>query len=235
MEKDAPVRRRSSGDGADVIATSRRLNDSKTQSQYEPYKQAEWGFVNHWYPAVFSEELEEDQVEGVQICGIPIVLRRVNGRVYALKDRCIHRGVRMSAKPMCFNKETISCWYHGFTFNLETGNLDTIVGNPDDKLIGTTGVTPYPSEEKCGIVFVFVREDDFPLDEVPPLAHDLPIAFPDNSERFPHPLWPAAPHILHEDAVGLGIHRTGESNWRVACENGFDNAHILIHLSLIHI
>ena len=40
MEKDAPVRRRSSGDGADVIATSRRLNDSKTQSQYEPYKQA---------------------------------------------------------------------------------------------------------------------------------------------------------------------------------------------------
>ena len=133
MEKDAPVRRRSSGDGADVIATSRRLNDSKTQSQYEPYKQAEWGFVNHWYPAVFSEELEEDQVEGVQICGIPIVLRRVNGRVYALKDRCIHRGVRMSAKPMCFNKETISCWYHGFTFNLETGNLDTIVGNPDDK------------------------------------------------------------------------------------------------------
>ena len=41
----------------------------------------------------------------------------------------------MSAKPMCFNKETISCWYHGFTFNLETGNLDTIVGNPDDKLI----------------------------------------------------------------------------------------------------
>ena len=42
MEKDAPVRRRSSGDGADVIATSRRLNDSKTQSQYEPYKQAEW-------------------------------------------------------------------------------------------------------------------------------------------------------------------------------------------------
>ena len=229
MEKDAPVRRRSSGDVADVIATSRRLNDSKTQSQYEPYKQAEWGFVNHWYPAVFSEELEEDQVEGVQICGIPIVLRRVNGRVYALKDRCIHRGVRMSAKPMCFNKETISCWYHGFTFNLETGNLDTIVGNPDDKLIGTTGVTPYPTEEKCGIVFVFVREDDFPLDEVPPLAHDLPLAFPDNSERFPHPLWPAAPHILHEDAVGLGIHRTGESNWRVACENGFDNAHILIH------
>jgi hypothetical protein len=29
--------------------------------------------------------------------------------------------------------------------------------------------------------------------------------------------------------VCLGIHRTGESNWRIACENGFDNAHILVH------
>tara|TARA_Y100000589_G_scaffold86128_1_gene80043 strand:- start:477 stop:1880 length:1404 start_codon:yes stop_codon:yes gene_type:complete len=222
-----PVRRRTK-DSSDA-KPSVRLNDQKTQSQYEPYKEAAWGFINHWYPAVFSSELQEDQVEGVQICGIPIVLRRVDGQVYALKDRCVHRGVRMSAKPMCFNKETISCWYHGFTFNLKTGNLDTIVGNPDDKLIGTTGVTTYPVHEVCGIVFVFVREDEFPLEDVPPLRHDLPVMFPESSERFPHPLWPAAPHILHEDAIGLGIHRTGESNWRVACENGFDNAHILIH------
>ncbi len=25
------------------------------------------------------------------------------------------------------------------------------------------------------------------------------------------------------------MHRTGESNWHIACENGFDNAHILVH------
>ena len=101
-----PVRRRTKeGTGKSSV----RLNDQKTQSQYEPYKEAAWGFINHWYPAVFSSELQEDQVEGVQICGIPIVLRRVDGQVYALKDRCVHRGVRMSAKPMCFNKETISC------------------------------------------------------------------------------------------------------------------------------
>ena len=227
MSDDAPVRRKSNA-GSDDTASVRK-NDQRTQSQYQPYKDAEWGFINHWYPALFSEELPEDEVEGIQICGVQILLRRINGRVYALKDQCIHRGVRLSAKPMCFNDETISCWYHGFTFNLESGNLDTIVGNPDDKIIGTTGLTTYPVEEVSGMIFVFVREDDFSDDEVPPLSHDLPIRFPESSEEFPHPLWPAAPSLLDDNAVALGIHRTGEANWRIACENGFDNAHILVH------
>ena len=206
-----------------------RVNSSKVQSQYQPYKDAAWGFINHWYPALFSKELGEDQVEGIQICGIPIVLRRVNGKIYALKDQCLHRGVRFSEKPMCFNKETITCWYHGFTFDLDSGTLSTIVANPEDKLIGTTGVTTYPVQEVAGMIFVFVREDDFPEADVPPLAHDLPIRFPENDARFPHPLWPATPSLLDENAVALGIHRTGFGNWRIACENGFDNAHILVH------
>ena len=116
-----------------------RVNNQKTQSQYQPYKDAAWGFINHWYPALFSDELAEDAIQGLQICGVPIVLRRVDGKIYALKDQCVHRGVRFSEKKMCFNKKTISCWYHGFTFDLKDGSLTTIVGNPDDKLIGTTG------------------------------------------------------------------------------------------------
>ena len=206
-----------------------RTNSSKVQSQYQPYKDAAWGFINHWYPALFSHELPEDQVEGIQICGIPIVLRRVDGKIHALKDQCVHRGVRLSEKPMCFNKETISCWYHGFTFDLDTGVLSTIVANPEDKLIGTTGITTYPVREVAGMIFVFVREDGFPDTDVPPLSDDLPFRFPENSERFPHPLWPASPSVLDDNAVALGMHRTGFGNWRIACENGFDNAHILVH------
>ena len=220
MSDEQPVRRR---------AQSGTANTDAVQKEYQPYVDADWGFVNHWYPALFSNELAEGEVEGIQIAGIQIVLRRANGKVYALKDQCIHRGVRLSAKPMCFNKETISCWYHGFTFNLESGNLDTIVGNPDDPLIGNTGLTTYPVQEAAGLIFVFVRADDFPDEDVPPLSEDLPLRFPENSERFPHPLWPAAPSLLDDNVVALGIHRTGEANWRIACENGFDNAHILVH------
>lgn len=214
-----------------------RANNAKTQSQYQPYKDAAWGFINHWYPALFTHELGEDQVEGIQICGIPIVLRRVDGKVFALKDQCLHRGVRLSEKPMCFNKSTISCWYHGFTFDLESGKLATIVANPDDKLVGTTGITTYPVHEVNGMIFVFVREDDFPDEEVPPLSSDLPFRFPENSDRFPHPLWPASPSVLDDNAVVLGIHRTGFGNWRIACENGFDNGHIFVHKdnSIVHV
>ena len=106
MNELTPIRRRK-GERINQISDA-RLNDSKLQSQYQPYKDAAWGFINHWYPALFSEELGENAVEGIQICGIPIVLRRVAGKVYALKDRCVHRGVRLSAKPMCFSDETIS-------------------------------------------------------------------------------------------------------------------------------
>ena len=225
MNEEAIVRRRVAGSNQGP----NRVNDTKLQSQYQPYKDAAWGFINHWYPALFSKELGEDAVQGVKICGVPILLRRVDGKVHALKDQCIHRGVRLSAKPMCLTKDTVTCWYHGFTFNLDDGKLTTIVANPDDPLINTTGITSYPVHEVCGMIFVFVREDDFPLADVPPLAHDLPIRFPENNERFPHPLWPDTPGILDTDAVAHGMHRTGYSNWRVACENGFDNAHILVH------
>ncbi|MBL8646146.1 MAG: Rieske 2Fe-2S domain-containing protein [Sphingosinicella sp.] len=227
MNEATPIRRRQTVRLNEI--SDKRMNDQKLQGQYQPYKDAAWGFINHWYPALFSEELPEEGVEGIQICGIPIVLRRVDGKIYALKDQCVHRGVRLSAKPMCLTKKSISCWYHGFTFDLESGRLTTIIANPGDKLIGNTGITTYPVEEKGGMIFVFVREDDFPDEDVPPLASDLPVRFPDSSERFPHPLWPASPSILDEDAVALGIHRTGETNWRIACENGFDNAHILVH------
>lgn len=228
MNEATPVRR-AKGDRRLNATSDKRTNDARTQSQYQPYKDAAWGFVNHWYPALFSEELPEDHVEGIQICGKQIVLRRVDGKIFALKDQCLHRGVRLSAKPMCFNKDTITCWYHGFTYGLNDGELKTIVGNPDDPLIGTTGITTYPVHEINGMIFVFVREDDYPDEDVPPLSHDLPVRFPENSERFPHPLWPTPPSLLDDNAVCLGMHRTGESNWRIACENGFDNAHILIH------
>lgn len=205
-----------------------RTKRAGAPSPYAPYLEAEWGFLNHWYPAKFSNEISEGAVLGLQICGIPIVLRRSKGRVYALKDQCIHRGVKISARPTCLTDETLSCWYHGFTYDLETGRLVSIVAAPQDKIIGTTGLQTFPVHEVNGIVFVFVWSPTWKGD-VPPLSHDLPLAFPENNPRFPHPLWPDAPHLLHENTVILGLHRLGYANWRLAVENSFDAGHLLIH------
>jgi hypothetical protein len=38
---------------------------SKDQQLYQPYLEADWGLKNHWYPGLFSHELEEGSVKGI--------------------------------------------------------------------------------------------------------------------------------------------------------------------------
>jgi phenylpropionate dioxygenase-like ring-hydroxylating dioxygenase large terminal subunit len=187
---------------------------------YAPYLEATWGLKNHWFPAAFSHELAEGAVKGVQIAGTPILLRRSKGKTYALHDQCVHRGVKLSIKPTCLTDSTVSCWYHGFTFNLEDGNLVSIVAAPDDSLIGKVRLRTFPVKEHKGMIFVFVGDEDY--DPLPPLGDDLPHRPPQDYEF-------RAPHPLDDNTVILGIHRTGRANWRLAVENGFDPGHVLIH------
>ncbi|GEL19854.1 Rieske 2Fe-2S domain-containing protein [Pseudonocardia asaccharolytica] len=187
--------------------------------QYAPYVQANWGYANHWYPALFSEELAEDGVKGVTIGGHDLALRRSQGKTYAVSDRCVHRGVKLSGKPMCLADGTITCWYHGFTYDLSDGNLTTIVGNPDDALIGNVRIRTYPVQERNGMIYVFVGDEDF--SPVPDLSTDLPMKVTDDAN-------PVA-HLLGEHTVVKGIHRRLVGNWRLAAENGLDPGHLLVH------
>ena len=60
--------------------------------------------------------LKDNDVKGVLIAGHEIALRRAKGKTYALQDRCLHRGVRMSRRPLCLTDELMSCWYHGYSY-----------------------------------------------------------------------------------------------------------------------
>ncbi len=199
------------------MATRSRADGDR--SAYAPYLDAAWGLKNHWYPALFSHEIADGDVKGIQIAGVPILLRRAGGTVYALLDRCVHRGVKLSLHPTCLTEDTVSCWYHGFTYGLEDGKLVSIVAAPEDALIGKVRLRTFPVKEFKGIVFVFVGDRDY---RPPPLFEDLPPVIAGDYE------WRAA-HPLDEDTALLGIHRTGEANWRLAVENGFDPGHVLIH------
>jgi carbazole 1,9a-dioxygenase len=172
------------------------------------YFAAKLGFRNHWYPIKFSDALIEGEAVPVLLCGEHILLKRIDGEVHALKDRCLHRGVRFSEKIECYTKNTITCWYHGFTYKWDTGELCDIIAVPDSKAIGHRRVKTYPVAEAKGLVFVFVGDVGA---TVPPLAEDVP------------------PTFLDED---LAIERHSyvvKSNWRVGAENGFDGIHVYIH------
>lgn len=189
--------------------------------QYAPYVQANWGLANHWYPGIFSHEVEVHDVKSIRIGGYDIaVTRNEDGTASAISDRCLHRGVKLSAKPMCFRDKTITCWYHGFTYNVETGNLDTIVGSPDDPLINTVAVQVFPTEEFAGIIWVFVGDKDF--GPPPPIFTDIPAPV---APDFKNPI----PHLQDPDIITRGIRRECVGNWRPAVENGLDPSHLLVH------
>ncbi|ODQ94303.1 hypothetical protein BHQ17_09625 [Mycolicibacterium holsaticum] len=175
-------------------------------SKWPRYLQAEWGFDNHWHPAVFSHELVEGGFVSVKVLGRQILLTRAQGRVRAIIDRCAHRGVRFSAEPLCFLKGTVSCWYHGWTYSLETGELVDVLTSPNSPVVGQVKIPVFAVQERQGLVFVFIGDE-------PP--HDL-------SEDVP-------PGFLDADTHCLGIRRTVDSNWRLGVENGFDTTHIFMH------
>ena len=59
---------------------------------------AKYGFRNHWYPALFSTRSPRAKC-GRTALGEKIVLHRIDGRVFGIRDRCLHRGVQFSRKP----------------------------------------------------------------------------------------------------------------------------------------
>jgi carbazole 1,9a-dioxygenase terminal dioxygenase component len=173
---------------------------------WAPYVEAKLGFRNHWYPTLFSIEIEEGGFVAFPILGDRLLLTRLEGRVHALRDRCAHRGVAFSRKPECYAQGTITCWYHGFTYRIATGELCDILTDPGSRQIGRLKLPVFPAQEAQGLVFVFMG-DVTP----PPLADDVP------------------PGFLDENLAVRGVRQTVNANWRVGCENGFDSTHVFIH------
>jgi phenylpropionate dioxygenase-like ring-hydroxylating dioxygenase large terminal subunit len=128
----------------------------------------------------------------------------------------------MSRRPLCLNDELMSCWYHGYSYGLEDGVLRTIVASPDDPIIGKVRIRTYPVQERSGMIFVFVGDEDY--QPVPPLSSDLPLRI--GTDEDPN----AVAYILDDQVFVRGIHRTGNSNWRLAVENGYDPGHWLVHM-----
>jgi carbazole 1,9a-dioxygenase terminal dioxygenase component len=193
---------------AEKEAASRSDGGDPSRRPWRAYFEASLGFRNHWYPAFFSRQLKEGECRGQVMLGERILFKRIDGRVYAIEDRCAHRGVPFSVRPECYSKNTISCWYHGFTYDLRDGRLVAIITDPESSLIGRVKLASYAVEERKNLVFVFIG------DEAPhPLALDLQPGFLDDDLAvFPN-----------------GEHEVVKSNWRLAAENGVDASHIYIH------
>ena len=176
---------------------------------WAPYLKAALGFRNHWYPACFSKEVAEGQCLGLELLGERGCCSSASTGAYTpLRTVAPHRGVAFSARPECYSANTVTCWYHGFTYDLRDGKLVAIVTDPESPLIGRVALKTYRIEERQNVVFVFIGDDD-----PPPLVEDVQPGFLDDDL-----------YIAPDGDRGVV-----RSNWRLAAENGVDASHIYIH------
>lgn len=191
---------------SEVSLTEGTQSKEISRRKWGRYVEASLGFRNHWYPIRYSNDIPEGEIVPVRLLGESIVLTRVDGNVRGLQDRCAHRGVRLSAQPLCFQKGTISCWYHGWTYDVADGRLCDVLTSPQSSVIGRVTIPTYPVQEAQNLVFVYVGDG-----KPQPLSCDVP------------------PGFLDEDTSCLGLRRTVQANWRLGVENGFDTTHIFMH------
>ena len=114
---------------------------------WSDYYKAKIGFRNYWYAAAMSSEITDGDHLARTLLGEEILFRRIGGKVFAMKDRCIHRGIKLSDNVQCHTASTITCWWHGFTFRWSDGLVTDIVGAPESGHVGKAKIKIYPVEE----------------------------------------------------------------------------------------
>lgn len=179
-----------------------RLPGRRDWSTWPHYQAAKTGFRGYWYPVAFSSQITE-KPKGITLIGERIVVLRDQGQVYALAERCPHRGVPLSYGSRQF-PGTLSCVYHGWTFDVRTGDLvAAITDGPNSPICGKVTQPTYETAERLGMVWIFVGDGE----EAPPIDDQLP------------------EELVHNPAVLGARMQPREGNWRFAVENGYDEGH----------
>ena len=183
-------------------ARAGRLPGRQDWSTWPHYQAANTGFRGYWYPVCFSSQVGEAP-RAVTLLGERLFVIRDNGKVYGMADRCPHRGVPLSLGNKQF-PGSVSCVYHGWTFDLETGVLKAaITDGPTSPICGKVTQPTYHVEERLGMVWVYIGDGEQPH----PIDEQLPEELVDN------------PAVLGERI------QPRPGNWRFACENGYDEGH----------
>ena len=110
-----------------------------------------------WYPALRSDRLRGNKLETAMLLDLPLVLgRRKDGKIFAMRDSCPHRGIPLSVG--WFDGEHVTCRYHGWEFEPCSGQCAAIPSlSSFDKLDATRiFASAYPCVEKDGYAWVFI-------------------------------------------------------------------------------
>jgi phenylpropionate dioxygenase-like ring-hydroxylating dioxygenase large terminal subunit len=112
-----------------------------------------------WYPALRAAELRKGKTKTALLLGIPLLMgRRNDGKIFAMRDLCPHRGIPLSAG--WFDGETVQCKYHGWRFEPCSGQCTEIPSLTGHDVLDATKIfaSAFPCEERDGYAWVYVPE-----------------------------------------------------------------------------
>jgi phenylpropionate dioxygenase-like ring-hydroxylating dioxygenase large terminal subunit len=160
------------------------------------------GLKEYWYPAIEARKVRGKPV-GLKICGDQVVFfkGKEKGEVSALANVCPHRGGSLMHGD-CHYPGTVSCPYHGWTFNGAGDVLAVLPEGPDSQVPGKIIHRSYPTQNLRGMIWIWMGEG-----EPAPIEEDVP------------------PEFFWDEGVLLFGTEVWPSNWRVAIENVSD-AHV---------
>ncbi|WP_395067910.1 Rieske 2Fe-2S domain-containing protein [Paraburkholderia silvatlantica] len=125
---------------------------------------------DNWYVAALSSEVSGGAPLARMICGKPVVLFRTpDNRVAALEDRCMHRGMPLSAGKLCAEGRALQCPYHGLEFDASGACINA----PGQATIPRAmRVLTYPVHEQADLVWLWPGDPALadPAD-IPALGH----------------------------------------------------------------
>ncbi len=133
-----------------------------------PYK----GLRNFWYPVMPAKDLRENQLQSSRLLGEDLVVfRDEDGSPRALSDVCPHRLARLSQGWVNLHSPgTVSCPYHGWTFDGTGQCVAALAEGPDSPLPRKTRTRAYPALERHHVIWAYMGD----LDKVPDLDDNIP-------------------------------------------------------------
>lgn len=167
------------------------------------------GLREYWYPALPEKKVRSKKPLYWRMLGDELAFfRNGDGKVAAVSDICPHRGASMS-RGDCFYKGTISCPYHGATFD-STGECKAfLTEGPDSKMVGSLEIRTYPTLTLRGWVFVWMGQGEpaKPEEDIPPEFFDSASTAQFHTYTYWPSSWILAIENQNDSHNGFYVHR----------------------------
>ena len=155
---------------------ARTAMDGMAEMAQEGGPREDAGFLwDFWYPAMRSKEISGRKLATVMLLEVPLVIGRTSeGKAFAMRDACPHRGIPLSYGH--FDGRKVQCSYHGWEFDACSGRCVLIPSLTSyDKLkVERISAGNFPCEERDGYVWVYLNAPGTKLPEAMPAAPELP-------------------------------------------------------------